>query len=109
MWVSLALLLPCYLALVALGMQQLKQKLRSVPLRSGGRSWTKLFAIALPMMLLTACATAPSDNACPPLIQYDEAFKQRAAKELSSLPPGSAIATMVVDYSRTRDLLRHCQ
>jgi hypothetical protein len=58
--------------------------------------------------LLTACATRGSD-ACPPVRDYDPAFRAAAVAELSLLPPDSAIEQMLADYAVMRMQSRACR
>lgn len=59
-------------------------------------------------MLLAGCVTANSSRvtACPPLVTYDAAFQKKAADELDTLPPGSAVGQMIADYGKTRSACR---
>lgn len=65
-----------------------------------------LAALAL-SLTLAACTTAPV-TACPPTVTYSKAQETRAAAELRALPAGSELAQMIVDYSRSRAMLRAC-
>jgi hypothetical protein len=59
--------------------------------------------------LLAGCVTERSDGApCPPVVAYSREFLARAADELDSLPIGSAIEQMLVDYQVMRDQARAC-
>lgn len=62
--------------------------------------------------LLSACAMggseAPPTTVCPPVIEYDQAFLERAAEELGVLPTGSAIEQMLTDFAVMRDQGRAC-
>lgn len=67
--------------------------------------------LAILPVLLAGCATAPSDiSTCPPIVEYDAAFLARAAEELAEITTKgySALPQMIVDYGRTRDMLRAC-
>lgn len=64
------------------------------------------------LLSLTACATGPSSpSVCPPVVEYDQAFMDRAADELdAAVAQGmTAIPTMIEDYGRERAMLRECQ
>jgi Tfp pilus assembly protein PilP len=45
--------------------------------------------------LLSACGTAVSDRPCPRVTEFPAAVQARAAEELATLPPGSALAAMM--------------
>jgi len=47
-------------------------------------------------------------GACAPVVEYSRKFQVRAADELASLPPGSAMGEMLSDYSVMRDQARAC-
>ena len=65
--------------------------------------------LAISASLLAACATECSDGApCPPVVAYSREFLARAADELASLPPGSAIEQVLADYQVMRDQARAC-
>ena len=66
--------------------------------------------LAIAASLLAGCATERSDGApCPPVVAYSREFLARAAGELDSLPPGSAIEQMLADYQVMRDQARACE
>jgi type IV pilus biogenesis protein CpaD/CtpE len=66
--------------------------------------------LAIAASLLAGCATAPSNGApCPPVVAYSREFLARAADEFDSLPIGSAIEQMLVDYQVMRDQARVCR
>lgn len=47
---------------------------------------------------------------CPPLVTYGDAFSQRLADEIETLPSDSfAIDQALIDYSMLRDRIRACQ
>jgi hypothetical protein len=46
---------------------------------------------------------------CPPVVQYDDAFKARLSTELHGLGEGSAAATMVKDYVTLREQVAACR
>lgn len=58
--------------------------------------------LAIAQISLCACAMGGSDGAgagvCPPVVQYDQAFRERAAAELELLPDASAIANLISDF-----------
>ena len=59
--------------------------------------------------LLAECATGRTDGApCPPVVAYSPEFLARATVELDSLPIGSAIEQMLVDYQVMRDQAGAC-
>lgn len=43
-----------------------------------------------------------------PVVEYDQAFLDRASGELNLLPEGSAIENMLADYVVMRDQARAC-
>lgn len=63
-------------------------------------------ALGIALTLLSACATGGSDTGglavCPPVAEYDQAFRERAVAELELLPNGSAVEGMLVDYAVLR-------
>ena len=65
-------------------------------------------APAIALISLSACATVGSDHGgvtvCPPVAEYDRAFRERAAAELDLLPDGSAIEGMLGDYALLRSM-----
>lgn len=75
--------------------------------------WTRRLAVlALVMSWLGACTTGGSETAplavCPPVVEYSQEFKARAAEELALLPEGSAITEMMGDYAVMRKQARTC-
>ena len=72
----------------------------------------RLAVLATATSLLTGCATVGSDGgefgACPPVVEYSRELQARAADELASLSPGSAIGEMLSDYAVMRDQARAC-
>ena len=69
-------------------------------------------ALAIALISLSGCATVGSDPGglavCPPVVEYDQAFRERAAAELASLPDGSAIEVMLADYAVLRAQSLRC-
>ena len=69
-------------------------------------------ALAIALISLSACATGGSDPdevaVCPPVVEYDQAFRERAAAELELLPDGSAIDRMLADYAVLRAQSMRC-
>jgi type IV pilus biogenesis protein CpaD/CtpE len=66
--------------------------------------------LAIATSLLAGCAPERSDGApCPPVVAYTQDFLRRAADELDSLLPGSAIEQMLADYQVMRDQARACE
>lgn len=62
------------------------------------------------MLLLSACATAGSDNApCPPVVEYSTAEQTRAAAEVEALPESAVLVRMMSDYAVLRDQARACR
>jgi hypothetical protein len=64
------------------------------------------------MMLLSGCAKetfSPVTLLCPSIVTYSAEFQIKAAEELQTLPPGSAVAELVRDYGQLRDRIRVCQ
>ena len=61
--------------------------------------------------LLTACATGGSDPGsavCPPVVDYDQAVRNRAAAEMEALPDNAALVGMMADYAVMRAQARAC-
>lgn len=46
---------------------------------------------------------------CPPAVEYDQPFLNRAADELDLLPVGSAVEDMLADYSVLRRQVVACR
>lgn len=69
--------------------------------------------LGIALTLLSACATGSSDTGgvavCPPVVDYDQTFRERAAAELELLPDESAIRTLLSDYAVLRMQIRTCQ
>lgn len=65
-------------------------------------------ALLIPVLCLSACATAPSDPVCPKLAPYTAAQQAEAAKELNALPLGAELRAFVSDYGKLRDETRVC-
>lgn len=65
-----------------------------------------LIVLGIALTSLSACATGGSEpggaGVCPPIVEYDQAFRKRAAAELDLLPEGSANEAMLGDYSVLR-------
>lgn len=64
-----------------------------------------------PIVLIVAISSAlggcqHASSGCPPLVTYSATFQKEAAGELRALPPGSRLATMIVDYGKARDACR---
>ena len=71
----------------------------------------RLAALAIVTSLLSACATVSSERAlgvCPPVVEYDDGFRTRAAAEVRALPDGSTVVEMLSDYTIMRDQARLC-
>src|SRR5215213_4076781 len=64
--------------------------------------------LLLATIFVSACATAASNSACPPLREWSADEQLRAADELALLPADSILDTMFRDYSRLRDQVRAC-
>lgn len=63
------------------------------------------------MTWLSGCVAAGSEaahSACPPARSYSPEFLARAAAEVVELPSGSAVETMLADYSVLRAQARIC-
>ncbi len=61
---------------------------------------------------LTACATGgsnPGGVACPPVVAYGQAVRERAAVELEALHEDAALVGMMADYAVMRAQARACQ
>lgn len=69
-------------------------------------------ALVIATISLTACATGGSDPgsaACPPVVAYDQAMRDRAAAELEALPDDTALVGMMADYAVMRAQARVCE
>jgi len=68
--------------------------------------------LAIALISLSACATGGSDPGglavCPPLVEYDQAFRERVARELELLPEGAAIVEVLGDYAMHRRIAAVC-
>lgn len=73
----------------------------------------RLAVLAIATSLLSGCATVRSDGngpgACPPVVEYNREFQERAAEDLASLPDDAAIAEMMSDYAVMREQSRACR
>lgn len=72
----------------------------------------RLAVLVIAASWLSACATGGSEpragSACPPVVEYGEEFRLRAADELELLPEGSAVVEMLSDYAVMREQAREC-
>jgi hypothetical protein len=62
--------------------------------------------------LAAACsslAVSPAASLCPEPKPYTADEESRAARELLTLPAGSILAEMIIDYGRERAELRACR
>lgn len=69
-------------------------------------------ALAIATISLTACATGGSDRggaACPPVVAYNQAVRDRAIAELEALPEDAALIGMMADYAVMRAQARTCR
>lgn len=48
-------------------------------------------------------------SSCPPVVDYSQALRDKAATEIYLLPPNSAIEIMLSDYAVMRAQARLCQ
>jgi hypothetical protein len=69
------------------------------------RNWPAVVLTA--SMLLCGCSEQRGGD-CPPLGDYDAAFKTRLAQELHGLGEDSAVARVVADYALLRQQVRAC-
>jgi len=81
---------------------------------SNAGCWKRRLAVlVIATSLLGGCATGSSDGrtvgACPPVVEYQREFQERAAQELTLLPDGSAVVEMLSDYAVMRDQARACR
>lgn len=64
---------------------------------------------AIAMILLTGCGTGGSDHgACPPVVDYPAAVRERAAAEIDAMLPESVVVGMMADYHVLRQQARAC-
>jgi len=68
---------------------------------------SSLAAVLAISILLCGCSE-PSKPACPPLGDYDPAFRTKLAAELHRLGDDSAAAQVVEDYALLRAQVRAC-
>ncbi|WP_457650360.1 hypothetical protein [Profundibacter sp.] len=71
----------------------------------------RLAALMIVRSLLSACATVSSERVtgvCPPVVEYDAGFQERAAEEVQALPEGSAIVELLSDYAVMREQAQAC-
>lgn len=78
-----------------------------------GRCWKRrLVVLVVGMISLTGCATGSSDRqsavVCPPVVDYGGEEQRRVAKEVETLPEGSAIVEWLSDYAVLRGQLQGC-
>ena len=68
------------------------------------------FLALIGLLSMTACGTVRFERVpiCPPIVEYDPVFQDRAASEFSLLPDSSAVAVLVADYLQLRDQIRAC-
>ena len=69
--------------------------------------------LGIALISLSGCATVGSDAAgevavCPPVVEYDQAFRERAAGEIELLPDRSNIERIMQDYLVLRAQIRGC-
>jgi hypothetical protein len=55
-------------------------------------------------LALAACQT--TGGGCPPLVGYNAAQQQQAAKELRAMGKDAQLSKMIVDYKKMRDACR---
>lgn len=61
-------------------------------------------------VLSAACSHTPVRvTACPPLVEYDQAFADKLVAELELLPENAALISAMADYLVLRDQVRRCQ
>lgn len=79
---------------------------------SNAACWTQpATALVIATTSLTACAMGgsdPSSAVCPPVVNYDQAKRDRAAVELETLPEDAALVEMMADYAVIRAQARTC-
>ena len=70
-----------------------------------------LIGLAGVMICVSGCRTVVFEQnvLCPPAVEYDQPFLNRAADELDLLPAGSAIEYMLADYSVLRRQVALCR
>jgi hypothetical protein len=78
-----------------------------------GKCWRRrLVVLAIEASLPSGCGTAGSDHAvavCPPVVRYGAEIEARAVAEVQALSKGSAVETLLIDYSVMRDQARACR
>jgi len=73
----------------------------------------RLAVLVIATNCLTGCAAAGfyagGVAACPPVVEYSREFQARAAEDLATLPEGTALVEMMVDYAVLREKVRGCR
>ena len=72
-----------------------------------GSSMSLSIALVAAMTLTSGCAIVRS-RPCVPVVEYDDAFLDRAIDERALLPKDGAVETMLADYAVMRDMARAC-
>ena len=75
------------------------------------RTKLPLIGLAGVMIFASGCRTVVFEQnvLCPPAVEYDQGFLDRAAGELDLLPVGSAVEDMLSDYSVLRRQVALCR
>ena len=83
----------------------LRSKIESGRLKLPNLGLSKKLLMILTLAVSSGCQST-SGGACPPLVDYSAERQTLAAKELRSLPKGSQLAHMIVDYGKLRRACR---
>lgn len=77
-------------------------------MKRNGTCWTRALAVPLlATMLLSGCG-AVAGSTCVPVVEYTPEFQSRAADQLATLPEGSPVVVMILDYLGMREQARAC-
>lgn len=75
------------------------------------RTRLPLIGLAGVMIFASGCRTVVFEQnvLCPPAVEYDQEFLNRAAADLDHLPSGSPLVDMLADYSVLRRQVALCR
>ena len=71
-------------------------------------SKSRLSTIAL-LLAISLIGCSQTLSGCPPLREYDQAFRERLRGEIAVLPHEAAIVSALADYVVLRDQVRACR